>query len=76
MSALALFSTSPLTLIYAINNGNLAMWPMLMIDNAKQYLQKADAMAKGHLNQTHNNLRSTKPKPSAEAKTTNVVPHI
>ena len=38
-------------------------WPMLMGHNVQKYYPEATKMAKGHLNQTRKNVRSTKEKP-------------
>jgi hypothetical protein len=44
-----------------IQNGNFATWPSATVENVRRYLPKYDAMVKGHINQIHQNTRSTKP---------------
>ena len=56
----ALFSPTTSTLIKAIDNGNLATWPMLTSDNIKKHLSKSEATTLGHLDQTRKNIQSTK----------------
>jgi hypothetical protein len=56
-------SPVPSTWITAINNGHFATCPGLTADLACKHLPKSMATVKGHLNQQHQNLRSTKPKP-------------
>ncbi len=50
------------TWLKAIKVGNYVGWPMLMERNVQKYYPKATKMAKGHLNQTRMNVRSTKEK--------------
>jgi hypothetical protein len=40
------------------------VWPMLTERNIQKYYPKATKTAKGHLNQTRKNIRSTKEKPA------------
>lgn len=56
----ALFSPVVSTLTKAIKNGHLATWPGLTVENIRKYLPKSLATAKGHLDQTRKNTRSTK----------------
>jgi hypothetical protein len=53
-----------LTWIKAIKAGNYVGWPMLMEHNLQKYYPEATETAKGHLNQTRKNVRSTKEKPA------------
>ena len=48
------------TWLKAIKAGNYVGWPMLMKRNVQKYYPKATKTAKGHLNQTMKNVRSTK----------------
>jgi hypothetical protein len=47
----------------AIKAGNYSSFPDLTIRNAMQHCPSSDATVKGHLKQTRQGLRSTKPKP-------------
>jgi hypothetical protein len=47
----------------AIKTGNYSSFPGLTLCNAMQHCPSFDATAKGHLKQTYQGLRSTKPKP-------------
>ena len=44
--------------------GNYASWPGLTYSNARRYCPSSDKTIKGHTVQTHQNIRSTKPKES------------
>lgn len=46
----------------AIQAGFFATWPGLTAKDVSNYLSKSEATTKGHLKQTRQNLRSTKPK--------------
>jgi hypothetical protein len=52
------------TWLKAIKAGNFVSWPMLMERNVQKYYPKATETAKGHLNQTRKNVRSTREKPA------------
>jgi hypothetical protein len=52
------------TWLKAIKAGNYVGWPMLMERNVQKYYPEATKTAKGHLNQTRKNIRSTKEKPA------------
>jgi hypothetical protein len=49
------------TWLKSIQNGHFATWPSLTVENVCKYLPKYDAMVKGHMNQIHQNIRSTQP---------------
>jgi hypothetical protein len=49
------------TWLKAIQNGNFATWPSITVANVRKYLPKSDATAKGHMNQTRQNTRSSQP---------------
>jgi hypothetical protein len=53
------FSSVQDTWLKAIQNGHFATWPSITIENVRKYLPKYDATAKGHMNQIHQNIRST-----------------
>ena len=66
------FSPVLSTWIKAIKNGNFCTWPGLTAKLVTKYLGKSMATQKGHLQQQHKNVRSTKPKevePEAEGET-------
>lgn len=48
------------TWLKAIKAGNFHGWPLLTARNVKKYYPETDETAKGHLNQTRKNVRSTK----------------
>jgi hypothetical protein len=50
------------TWLKAIKAGNYVGWPMLNERNVQKYYPKTTETAKGHLNQTRKNVRSTKTK--------------
>ena len=52
------------TWLAAIKAGNYASWPGLTYANASKYCPDSVETTKGHLRQTRQGLRSTKPKPS------------
>jgi hypothetical protein len=52
------------TWLKAIKAGNYVGWPMITERNVQRYYPKATETAKGHLNQTRKNVRSTKAKPA------------
>jgi hypothetical protein len=56
--------TVKLTWLKAIKAGNYMGWLMLMECNIQKYYPKATKTAKGHLNQTRKNVRSTKETPA------------
>jgi hypothetical protein len=49
-----------LTWLKAIKVGNYMGWPMLTESNIQKYYPETIKTAKGHLNQTRKNVRSTK----------------
>ena len=51
------------TWLKAIKAGNYVGWPMLTERNVQKYYPETTETAKGHLNQTRKNVRSTKAKP-------------
>ena len=57
------------TWIKAIEVGNIKGWPLLTVKRVKKYYPETVETPKGHLNQTRQNVRSTKPKPFEEPKT-------
>ena len=50
------------TWLNAIKNGNYSSWPGLTYSNAAKYCPSSDATLMGHMIQTHQNVRSTKPR--------------
>ncbi len=50
------------TWLRAIKNNNYVAWPGLTYENARKYCPSADETLKGHLVQTRQGVRSTKPK--------------
>ena len=63
------FSSSPSTLIEAIDAGRMVSFPWLMSELIRRHLPLSTAMVKGHLDQQRKNLRSTQPKPALEMPT-------
>jgi hypothetical protein len=47
------------TWIEAIENGQFATWPSLMVKTVRNYLPEYDAMVKGHMHQIRKHIRST-----------------
>jgi hypothetical protein len=56
----AAFSPAVSTWIHAIQNGFFQSWPGLTSAAVRKHLQPSEATAKGHLDQTRKNIRSTK----------------
>ena len=56
----SLFSPKKSTLLEAIKNNNLSTFPGLTYKNAQRYINETIATAKGHLDRTRKNERSTK----------------
>jgi hypothetical protein len=54
------------TFLQVIKAGYFTTWPGLTPELVSKYLPKSVASIKGHLDQQHKNVRSTKPKPSSE----------
>ena len=52
------------TWLAAVKAGNYTGWPMLTELNVWKYYPETTATAKGHMNQTRKNVRSTKPTPA------------
>eukprot|EP00804_Cyclotella_cryptica_P028989 CCRYP_012408-RA/>CCRYP_012408-RA protein AED:0.21 eAED:0.21 QI:0/0/0/1/1/1/2/0/880 len=52
------------TWLKAVQAGNFIGWPLLTAKNVHKYYPDSVETPQGHLNQTHKNIRSTKPKPS------------
>jgi hypothetical protein len=52
------------TWLKTIKAGNYVGWPMLTKQNVQKYYPETIETAKGHLNQTRKNVRSTKAKPT------------
>jgi len=50
------------TWLKAVKAGNYVGWPMLTERNVKKYYPETSETAKGHLNQTRKNVRSTRHK--------------
>jgi hypothetical protein len=71
-------SPVPSTFIKAIEAGNFVTWPTLTAQHVRKYLEKSEAIIKGHLNQTRKNVRSTRPKKKVTAPDEEVEyePHI
>ena len=55
------FSPSKSTWLKAIEQNNFVTWPGLTAERVRQFYPETSATAKGHLDQEHKNLRSTKP---------------
>ena len=51
------------TWLKAIKAGNYSKWPGLTLQNAMKYCPVPVSTLKGHMVQTRQNIRSTKPKP-------------
>jgi hypothetical protein len=62
----ACFSHAASTFLQAIKAGYFTTWPGLTPQLVSKHLPKSVASVKGHLDQQHKNVRSTKPKPSSE----------
>jgi hypothetical protein len=48
------------TWLKAIAAGNFIGWPLINVQNVKKYYPETTETPKGHMNQTHKNVRSTK----------------
>ena len=48
------------TWLKAIAAGNFIGWPLLNVWNVNKYCSETTETPKGHMNQTHKNVRSTK----------------
>ena len=57
------------TSVKAIKAGNFKGWPMLNKRNVSKYYPETTETPKGHLNQTRENVRLTKPKTRPFKKT-------
>ena len=62
MDARLMWLPSKSTWLKAIKAGNYVGWPMLTERNVQKYYPETIETAKGHLNQTRKNVRSTKAK--------------
>ena len=61
------------TRLKAVKAGNFVSWPLLTEKNVQKHCPLADKMAKGHMNQTCKNVRSTKAKqPFEQANATSL----
>jgi hypothetical protein len=58
----AMFSCTKSDLVHAIKKGHLTTWSGLMVEAVNKHLKLIPATAMGHMNQRHQNTRSTKPK--------------
>jgi hypothetical protein len=58
----AMFSCTKSALVHAIKRGSLATWPGLTVEAVNTHLKLTQVTAMGHMNQRHQNTRSTKPK--------------
>ena len=58
------------TWLKAIKAGNYVGWPLLNERNVKKYYPETTETPKGHMNQTRQNVRSTKPKQPLEEPVT------
>ena len=56
------------TWLKAIKNKNYGSWPGLTYETARKYCPSADETIKGHLVQTRQGIRSTKPKVQQQAR--------
>ncbi|KAL7538776.1 hypothetical protein ACHAXR_008792, partial [Thalassiosira sp. AJA248-18] len=52
------------TWLSAVKAGNYVGWPLMTARTIKKYYPETTESPKGHLNQTHKNVRSTKQKPA------------
>jgi hypothetical protein len=57
-----MFSCTKSALVHAIKKGHLTTWPGLTVEAVNKHLKLTPATAMGHMNQRHQNTRSTKPK--------------
>ena len=64
------------TWLAAIKNGNYASWPGLTYELASRYCPDPDCIYKGHMAQTRQHVRSTKPQPLPQAPTTTPPPPL
>jgi hypothetical protein len=55
------FSPVQDTWLKAIQNGHFETWPSITVENVRKYFPKYSATTKGHMNQIHQNIRSTQP---------------
>jgi hypothetical protein len=64
----AMYSPTPTTFIKAIKKNFLTTWPGLTAANVRQHLPKSLATAKGHLDQTRKNIKSTRVQPTQQSQ--------
>jgi hypothetical protein len=55
------FSPVQDTWLKTTQNGHFARWPSITMENVRKYLPKSVETAKVHMNQIHQNIRSTQP---------------
>jgi hypothetical protein len=65
----ALFSQTKSALLQAVKDGHLITWPGLTEDDINKHLKLTPATAMGHMNQRHQNIRSTSKTPIADQPT-------
>jgi hypothetical protein len=65
----ALFSPTKSAMLQAVKDGHLITWPGLTEDSINKHLKLTPAMAMGHMNQRHKNIRSTSKAPIADSPT-------
>jgi hypothetical protein len=66
----ALFSPTKSALLQAVKNGPLVTWPDLTEDAINKHLKLTPATVMGHMNQRHQNIRSTSKAQIADVQTT------
>jgi hypothetical protein len=66
----ALFSPTKSALLQAVKNGHLVFWPGLTEEAIHKHLKLTPATAMGHMNQRHQNIRSTSKTPIEDVPTT------
>jgi hypothetical protein len=62
----ALFSPTKSAMLQAVKDGHLITWPGLTEDSINKHLKLTPATAMGHINQRHQNIRSTSKSPIAD----------
>jgi hypothetical protein len=68
----ALFSPTKYAMLQAIKDGHLITWPRLTEDAINKHLTLTPATAMGHMNQRHQNIRSTSKAPIEKQPTPDI----
>jgi hypothetical protein len=72
----ALFSPTKSAMLQAVKDGHLITWPGLTEDAISKYLKLTPVTATGHMNQRHQNIRSTSKAPIEKQQLDGKVPRV